>query len=136
MQVQSVGLSAPENKEVTTVSDLKQAIANADDIESDVVHVPQWGVDIGVRSMDGNDRADLLENFSDEDGKMSFRKLYPELLILCTFDPSTGEPVFEDTDADRALILGKNAKALEVVARKAMEMSGLDEKAEERAGKS
>ena len=118
------------------MSALKQAIADANDIESEVIFVPQWDVEIGVRTMDGNSRAQLLENYADEDGKVSFRNLYPELLILCTFDPETGEPVFEDTDADRQLILSKSGKALEVVAKKAMEMSGLDEKAEERAGKS
>lgn len=123
------------------MSVLKQAIADAKDIEHETIFVDQWNVEIGVHSMDGNDRARLLETYADEDGKVSFRNLYPELLILCTYDPDPEsetymQPVFEDTDADRALILSKSGKALEVVARKAMEMSGLDEKAEERAGKS
>ncbi len=118
------------------MSALKQAIASAEDLDQEVLPVPEWDVEIGIRSMDGNARATLLENFADEDGKVSFRNLYPELLILCTFDPTTGEPVFEDTDADRQLILSKSGRVLEKVARKAMQMSGLDEKAEERAGKS
>lgn len=118
------------------MSALKQAIADAEDIKQEVIHVDLWGVDIGVRTMDGNARADLIENNSDENGRMSFRALYPELLILCTFDPTTGEPVFEDTEADRQIILSKSGAALEQVARKAMEMSGLDEKSEEKVGKS
>ena len=118
------------------MSALKQAIAAASDLTSEELYVDLWDVTIGVRSMDGNARANLIENFSDEDGKMSFRKLYPELLIQCTFDPEDGAPVFEDTEADRQLIMSKSGAALEQVARKAMEMSGLDTKAEERSGKS
>lgn len=118
------------------MSALKQAIAEANDIERVELFVEQWNVTIGVQSMSGADRAKVIANYSDEDGKVSFDRLYPELLIRCTYDPESGEPVFEDTDADRQLILSKNGRALETVARKAMEMSGLDEKAEERAGKS
>lgn len=118
------------------MSALKQAIADADDIEQEILYVKQWDVEIGVRSMDGNARADLIENYADENGRISFRKMYPELLILCTFDPSTGEPVFEDTEADRQLILSKSGAALEAVAKKAMTMSGLDKESEEAVGKS
>ncbi len=118
------------------MSALKQAIAEAKDIEQETLHVDLWGVDIGVRSMDGHARASLIENMADENGNMSFRQMYPELLILCTFDPATGLPIFEDTDEDRDLILSKSGLALETVARKAMEMSGLGEKSEEKVGKS
>lgn len=118
------------------MSALKQAIAAANDIEQEEFYVEAWDVTVGVRSMDGNARANLIENFSDADGRMQFRKLYPELLIQCLFDPATGEPVFEDTEADRQLIMSKSGAALDAVAKKAMEMSGLDAKAEERAGKS
>lgn len=118
------------------MSALKQAIADAKDIEQETLYVPLWDVTIGVRSMDGNARANLIENFADENGRMSFRRLYPELLIQCTFDPDTGAAVFEDTEADRQLILSKSGAALEFVAKKAMEMSGLDAKSEEAAGKS
>lgn len=118
------------------MSALKQAIRDAVDIEEEVIFVPQWDVEIGIRSMDGNARAAMIENVADETGRMSFRAMYPELLILCTFDPATKEPVFEDTPEDRDIILGKNGAALEIVARKAMEMSGLSESAETKAGKS
>ena len=131
-----MGQSAPSSKEVTLVSALKQAIADADDIEKVELFVEQWNVTIGIKSMDGHARARLIEQFADSDGKVSFSKLYPELLIQCTFDPDSGAPVFEDTPADRDLILSKSGNALDAVAKKAMEMSGLDEKAEERAGKS
>lgn len=118
------------------MSVLKQAIAEAQDIAQEKLFVPEWGVELGVRSMDGNARANLIENSADENGRMQFRAMYPELIINCVFDPSTGEPVFEDTDADRALLLSKSGGALEKVARKAMELSGLDEKSEEKVGKS
>jgi hypothetical protein len=121
---------------VTTVSALKQAIADANDITSEEMYVSAWDVTVGIRSMDGNARANLVENFTDENGRMSFRRLYPELLIQCVFDPNTGEPVFDDTEEDRQLILSKSGAVLEEVAKKAMEMSGLDAKAEERVGKS
>jgi hypothetical protein len=61
--------------------------------------------------------------------------LYPELLIHSVYDPDTGALVFEDTDVDRDLILGKNASALEQVAKVALRLSGLTEEAEEEVGK-
>lgn len=129
-----MGHRAP-NQKVTIVSVLKQAIADAEDIEKEELFVDQWNVTIGVKSMDGHARARIIEQFADADGTVSFAKLYPELLIQCTYDPDTGLPVFEDTAADRELILSKSGNALDAVAKKAMEMSGLDAKAEERVGK-
>jgi hypothetical protein len=119
---------------VTTVSALKQAIADAEDELSEDVFVPEWNVTLQVRSLSGHARASIVEQLQGADGA-SFSTFYPELVIESTYDPDTGEKVFNNDEADRNLILSKNAKALDRVAKKAMQMSGLAEESEGEVGK-
>ena len=117
-----------------TKTNLRDRIFAADDSESEIVHVPQWDVDIEVRSMNGKSRANFMESFTDDSGNVSWEKLYPSLVIATSFDPETGERIFEPGDEEA--INTKSAAALELVASAAMRLSGLSERAEETAGKS
>jgi hypothetical protein len=130
-----VGLVPLQEQEVTTVSALKQAIADAADIDAEDVFVKQWGVTVQVRSLTGHERSAIVTRLQEAGGASNFGMLYPELLIHSVYDPDTGALVFEDTDVDRDLILGKNASALEQVAKVALRLSGLTEEAEEEVGK-
>lgn len=113
---------------------LRELIFAADDTESEIVTVPQWGVDIEVRSMTGKERAAFLESFTDEDGQVRWDALYPSLIIATSYDPETGEKVFHPDDHDA--LNSKSGAALEKVAQAGMRLSGMSEKAEESAGKS
>ena len=110
---------------------LRERILSAQDIQSERVHVPEWDVEVEVRSMTGAQRARVLQGAT-VDGEVDLERLYPILLIETVYDPETGEPVFEA--ADRDALNAKNSGALERIAKVAMRLSGIDAGAEERAG--
>lgn len=112
---------------------IREQILNADDIETELVEVPVWGVNIEVRSMDGRSRTRLLRNAASSDGGVDMETLYPEMVIQCSFDPETGERIFNEDDAD--VLLAKAAGPLELVAMAAMRVSGMTGNAVEVAGK-
>lgn len=114
---------------------LRDIVQSANDIEKLAVEVPQWGVTVEVRSMSLRDRTRMLQGAISEDGSntVSFERLYPDLVILCTFDPATNEPAF--TEADREMLLSKAAAPVELIATAAMKVSGLSSKAVDDAGK-
>lgn len=111
---------------------LRDRILNAPDIQHEVVTVPEWGVDVQVRSMSARERADMFQEAA-TGGELDFVKLFPSLVIACTYDPATGEKLFTAADLDR--LLEKSGSALELVATAAMRVSGMDKDAAARAGK-
>lgn len=114
--------------------DLRKAIANANDIETEVVDVPQWGVKVGVRGMSAGERADFLTSFTDpETGTIDYKGMYPNLLISTVVDPETGDNVFTRDDFD--LINSKSGAAVELVGKVAQRLSGMSADAEEEVGK-
>lgn len=113
---------------------LKDRIAAADDLTSEPMDIPEWGVTVDIKAMTGQARADLLSSFAGEDGKVDYARTYPDLVIVGTFDPETGDPVFGPDDTE--MLLTKSAVVLERVAQKVMQVNGLGEKAVDEAGKS
>jgi hypothetical protein len=106
------------------MSELKKSILDADDIQSEIVEVPEWNVKVEVRGMNGRDRANFLKRSTNPvDGTLDYDKFYPELLIGTLFDPETGEKVFEGPDRDS--LNTKSGKALERLATVAQRLSGL-----------
>jgi len=103
--------------------DLRSTILDSDDIDRETLHVPQWDVDVEVRGMNGKQRAGFVQQYADNDGKLQYDKLYPELIIAGIFDPETSKAVF--SDADRDLVMAKSGAALEMLATKVMSLSGL-----------
>ncbi len=112
---------------------IRDQIINADDIEHEIIEVPVWGVSIEVRSMTGRARTRLIKTATDNDGQLDMETLYPDMVILCAFDPETGEQIF--TQDDRDLLLSKSAGPLELIALAAMRISGMTPDAVEVAGK-
>jgi len=108
--------------------DLRDKILGIDDLAREVVLVKEWGVDVGVRSMTGLQRAEVL-NIAMMDGKIVHDKLHPEVLIRTLYDPKTGELLF--TEADKPALMKKNASAIEYLVSVAMSVSGLGTKAVE-----
>lgn len=109
---------------------LRERILSAQDIQSERVHVPEWDVEVEVRSMTGAQRARVLQGAT-VDGEVDLERLYPILLIETVYDPETGEPVFEA--ADRDALNAKNSGALERIAKVAMRLSGIEPGAEDAA---
>lgn len=103
---------------------LRDQILACKDIQSEVVEVPQWDAKVEVRGMTGRQRALVLKESVDARGNVDLQKLYPHLVIVSTYDPETGEPVFLAGDFDA--VAEKSGAALEVIAQVAMRLSGFN----------
>lgn len=112
---------------------IRDRIIAADDIETEIVDIPQWDVTVEVRSMDGRSRTRLLSAAAENDGVLNLEQFYPEVVILCSFDPETGERIFEPGDAD--LLLSKASAPLEILAQAALRVSGMAGDSLDQAGK-
>jgi len=105
--------------------DLKEKIKAADDISRQRIEVPEWGVELEVRSITGANRAKLLQETTDDEGKVIFGKLYPKLLIYSLYDPKTNELIF--SEKDESWLMEKNGTPIEKLVNLAMGFSGLSE---------
>lgn len=112
---------------------LRDRILSARDMKSEIIYVEEWDVKVEIRSLTGKTRAHLMSSAMSSNGKMDFEKLYPELIIATTYDPDTGNQVFNKSD--REAINTKSGGALEKIAKVAMELSGLTEAAVDNAEK-
>lgn len=69
---------------------------------------PEGPLELELRELSADGRGAVLEAATrisvDDDGEktntVDQRKLVPAVLIACTFDPESGEPVFSDADRD------------------------------------
>ena len=107
---------------------LREKILAAEDIQSEMVEVPEWGCTIEVRGMNGADRSRILETAaSSEDGKIGIGSMYVETVIASAYDPDTGERIF--SQADRDVLMSKSASAIDRIATVGMRLSAMDAKA-------
>lgn len=114
--------------------DLRTKIAQAEDIPTETVEVPEWGVVIEVRGMTGGDRAEVMQEQVDGDGTIDFKSMYPDVVIKTAYDPSTGARIFQD--GDRAMILSKAGVAVDRIATVGLRLSGMGgDESTEKAGK-
>lgn len=125
-----VSTAKPSTK-LTGREAVRQKIIEALDLTIESIDVPEWGVKLQIRGMDGLTRARMLRECLDaETNQMDFEKLYPALLIATAYDPDSGEPVFQVDDV--GVINSKSGAVLEKVAGVAMKVSGMDAEAQER----
>ncbi len=112
---------------------LRDRIIQSKDIQSHLTHVDVWDVDIDIRTMTAIERTRLVATCTKADGTVDMEKMYPLLLISSVYDPETGEKVFSANDM--ASLQDKSASAIEFVAQKVMEVSGMTPKAVDEEGK-
>lgn len=115
------------------MSELRNSIFAKNDIPSEQVDIPEWGITLEVRGMTGADRTRILDLAVGTSGKVDLAIVYPEIVIGTCFDPETGEKVFEPGDRDA--ILAKSAQAIDRIAQVGMRLSGFTEEAADDAGK-
>lgn len=112
-------------------------------VRKELVPVPEWvdietgeTIELEVRSLTGGERADYLnamQGEASEDGTMrriDFRQATGLLAHLSTFDPDTGERIFDNTED----ALTFDAAVLQRLNDVANELSGIDKNEEEAAG--
>lgn len=117
---------------MSEANSLRSRILEAEDITSEMVDVPQWGVTVEVRSMDARSRILMTQDVSD-DGSVSMERLYPDMVIQTAHDPATGERIFGPDDRDA--LLAKSSAALDILATAAMRVSGMAPGAVDAVGK-
>ena len=100
-----------------TAAQVRDTVLTADDLGEELVDVPEWGVQILVKGMDGIERSQIQKlATSDSDHANA------QILILVARHAETGDKLF--TDADRDALSGKSGKAVEDVVLAAIRMSG------------
>lgn len=107
---------------------LKDTILAADDIDRELVEVPEWGVTIEMRSMSVGERTRAMQSWSkpSEDGEgttVDQERFYPALLAASVFDPETGERVFDQNEVEK--LNEKSSKVVERLAGIAIRLSGM-----------
>ena len=112
---------------------IRDQILAVQDIPTEMVEVPEWGVKIEVRGMTGAERTRIMDKATANQDEMNLQMIYPEIVIATSFDPSTGEQVFVPEDRD--ILLSKSATALDRVAMVGMRLSGFTKESADELGK-
>jgi len=116
------------------MASLRDKIFAAQDIPTEVVNIPEWGVDVLVRGMSAGDRITLMQNaFDQATQQVNMSIVYPDVVVSCTYDPESDEPVF--TPADKDAILAKSSAAVERLANVGLRLSGIGKEEQDAAGK-
>jgi len=103
---------------------IRQKALNAKDVKTELVPIPEWDVTIEVRGFTLGERLAFYDKVA-VDGQVNRENFLPELVIASAFDPDSGEKVFEA--ADRDMLKGKSAAALERITTVATRLSGMSE---------
>lgn len=117
---------------------LREQILAANDVDSEIVHVAAWGVDVEVRGMSlaMRERIGDIANEAQQAAREG-RDIPPafsaSVIIATAFDPETGEQLF--TADDIPALNAKSAKALGELAAAGSRLSGLTDEAVTDAGK-
>jgi len=101
---------------------IRDQILAKQDIPSEMVDVPEWGVKVEVRGMTGAERTRIMDKATQNAGDVNLQFVYPEIVIATAFDPESGEQVFKPNDRDA--LLAKSATALDRIAAVGMRLSG------------
>lgn len=113
---------------------LRDKILAAEDIRSEIVDIPEWGVKVEVRGMNGSDRSRILDAAAAAGSEgLSVGTMYVDTVIASAYDPESGVRIFSDSDKDA--LLGKSASAIDRLAEVGMRLSGMSVEAQDNAKK-
>jgi len=112
---------------------IRDQILAKQDIPSEMVDVPEWGVKVEVRGMTGAERTRIMDKATQNAGDVNLQFVYPEIVIATAFDPEGGEQVFKPGDRDA--LLAKSATALDRIAAVGMRLSGFTAESADDMGK-
>jgi len=112
---------------------LREKILACDDTLKQLVEIPEWGVELEVRSITGRQRNEVYEGATNSQGKVDLTMVYANLLMSAVFDPKTGKPVFRKGDGKE--LMGKVGSAIERLLEVAQRLGGIGGRAIEEAEK-
>ncbi|MGF9711713.1 hypothetical protein [Paenibacillus naphthalenovorans] len=105
----------------------REAILNVSDIQTKLVHVPEWGGDVMVRGLSGKERDAYEQSIistKGQDVKMNLVNAKAKLVGLSIIDES-GARLFSDADVEA--LGAKSGKAINRVYAVAAKLSGLSD---------
>lgn len=120
------------------MSTLRDAILACNDIQEEIMTIPQWNnTKVLVRGLSGTARDDFERRMIPDDKALD-KTLYLEntrakLVCMCCFDPETKELVFSLADAVH--VGKKSGKVLNDIYKKAKDLSGMVDDIEDAAKK-
>lgn len=94
---------------------------------TETVRVPEWDIDVEVRSITVKQRAELVDGGTDN---LTFG---PRLVVASVYDPESGEPAFTSEDVD--LLVNLPAGLVDTLIRAAMRVSRLTDDDSVESGK-
>ncbi len=129
------------------LQDLRAQIFAANDVPTELVTIPEWGVTVEVRGMTQAAKEQFIEQFgesaakakqvADAGGKVDAKEANSFSMFLLTtfvFNPNTDDLVFNAGDIPE--IRKKASKVIDLLVETAMRLSGIGQKAVDEAGKS
>ena len=99
------------------MGDIFEKVKSADDSCREVVNLPEWDVDIEVRTI----TAAGLDAIDTE--SKTYRA---DLIIAASYVPGTDEFAFPNTDEARKVLMGKNARASGRLVNAIMRINGMN----------
>lgn len=106
-------------------SELRKTILEIDDLEKEIVSVPEWGgLKVEIRSITSKTRSRILQSAS-RGGELNLERWFPELVVATAHDPETGEKLFEPSDVEA--LNEKNGNAISRLAEVAQRLAGMME---------
>jgi hypothetical protein len=123
--------ASPAYVETADEDELRSLIFTTSDVVEELLDIPEWKKDgrvvqVLVRSLSARERTQYLNAMAS--GKdFDLTKAYPDLVILSARHPVTKKLLFKP--ADRNALLQKGGRAIERIAMRAGEISGLSEDA-------
>jgi len=113
---------------------LRDKILAAEDIPSELVEIPEWGVELLVKGMTAGDRLMLMQNAYDQvTQQVNMAIVYPDVVVACAYDPENGELIF--SDSDKSELMKKASAAIERLAGVGLRLSGIGQTEQDAAGK-
>ena len=107
-------------------SALRDQILSVVDVQTEEIHVPEWGVTVVCKGMTGRERSNYFEAAQDDTALWKFA---PRMIVANVIDPDTHESIFTVADIDA--LSDKNGAALDRLAKSISRLSGFGSEAEE-----
>jgi len=98
----------------------RDKILDADDIDEEIVDVPEWDVKILLRAMTGQQQVRYADTVRGDDRGF----MYADILMVTAYDPETRELIFDP--ADREALSLKSGGVLNRLGMKVLALSGTD----------
>jgi hypothetical protein len=122
-----------EYLETEDETELRSLIFQTSDVLEELLTIPEWKVDgkvvrVLIRGLNARELTQFLQA-NMKNGELDLKKVYPEIVILTARHPVTKKLLFKPTDRDA--LLQKMGKAIDRIAMKASDLSGMSQRAQD-----